>query len=133
LPKFEEKDFDESKKHLIRPLREIMELRNKFVAHRGKNVNEFSFAYLQLKIDGNQRGLRVKTLQRNRPPKSDLPIQIELLDYLIELTESKFRKEADKVWNHILKSFTPEQINILLIARPATPYIKNSAINKDSK
>lgn len=117
-PKLELSDFNEENKYLIDTHEEIMEMRNNFVAHRGNTEHEVGFAYLKLNINDYSRQVKVKQLKRGRPKKESLTDYEKLLDYLIDVCESKFYAAGVKAWKHMLKEYTPDMMAQLKIAGP---------------
>lgn len=118
-PKLEEKDcFDEKHSHLFEAHKSIMELRHNFAAHRGSTEHEMAFAYLKLNIKDLSKQVGVKQLKRMMPKEEDLPLYLELFEYLIDVVEKKFEIAANKLWDHMVKEYSPERMAGLKIAGP---------------
>ncbi len=117
-PKLELTDFDTDHQHLMDTHKELMDMRHNFVAHRGSTQHEIGFAFLKLNIKDYSRQVRVKQIKRISPKPENLPQYIELMDYLIGVSEKKFYEAGVKVWTHMLKEFTPEMLAQLKIAGP---------------
>jgi len=117
-PKLEISDFNEKNEHLIVTHEEIMDMRHNFVAHRGSTEHEVGFAYLKLNINDYSRQVKVKQLKRGRPKKESLTDYEKLLNYLIEVCESKFYAAGVKAWKHMLKEYSPDMMAELKIAGP---------------
>lgn len=118
-PKLEIKDcFTESENALLNIHKEIMHLRHNFVAHRGSTEHEISFPYLKLNIEDYSRQVRVKQVKRRMPSRADLKGYLDLFFHVISIIENKFEKEANKVWNHMLDKYSPEELAYFKIAGP---------------
>lgn len=118
-PKLETKDcFTENDAELFQVHKEIIELRHNYTAHRGSTENEIGFAFLKLNIEDLTRHVRVKQIKRRMPKTEDLPKYLKLFDHLIGIVESKFQREANKVWDQMLEQFKPEELAMFKIAEP---------------
>jgi hypothetical protein len=115
--KLELSDFKE-KKELIPYHNEIMDMRHNFVAHRGSSEHEFGVAYLSLGVSDLSRQVRVTQIKRKSFDKEKIGKYIELLDFLICIVEDKYKKGGEKLWNHMLNEYTPNQFAMFKIAGP---------------
>lgn len=116
--KLELSDFNE-KKELIPYHKEIMDMRHNFVAHRGSSEHEIGVAYLSLGVSDLTRQVRVSQIKRKSFDNEKIDKYIELLDFLISVVEEKYRKGGERLWNHMLNEYTPNQIAMLKIAGPS--------------
>jgi hypothetical protein len=103
-----------------------MDLRHNFIAHRGNTTNEINFGYLKMNVETLQRSVHTKQLKRQLPNDGDIIRYNDLLTHLIDLITQKLYKHADKVWKHMMSTFTPEQIAMLKIAGPTKEVLKKS-------
>lgn len=110
-------DFDK-KKELIPYHNEIMDMRHNFVAHRGSSEHEFGVAYLSLGVPDLTKHVRVKQIKRKSFDSAKVDKYVELLDFLISVVEEKYKKGGEKLWNHMLNEYTPNQLAMLKIAGP---------------
>ena len=110
--------FDKNKE-LIPFHNEIMDMRHNFIAHRGTSEHEFGITYLSLGVDDLSRRVRVKQIKRKTFNKDKIEKYIELIDFLVMCIEEKSQKEAEKLWNHMLNEYTPNQIGLMKIAGPS--------------
>ena len=117
-PKFDRTDFSKDHQHLLDTHNEIMDMRHNFVAHRGSTQHEIGFAYLKLNTKDYSRQVRVKQIKRTGPKPENLSKYIELLDYLIALSEKKFYDAGVKVWDHMLKEYPPDMMAGLKLSGP---------------
>ena len=116
-PKLELVDFGQNKS-VIPFHEELMDMRHNFVAHRGSSKHDLGVAFLSLGVGDLSRQVRVRQVKRKSLDENRLLNYIELFDFLIRIVEEKFRKEAEKLWNHMLQKYTPNQIAVLKIAGP---------------
>lgn len=115
--KLELSDFDK-KKELIPYHTEIMNMRHNFVAHRGSSEHEIGVAYLSLGVSDLARHVRVTQIKRKSFDSVKVDKYVELLDFLISVVEEKYKKGGERLWNHMLNEYTPNQMVMFKIAGP---------------
>jgi hypothetical protein len=115
--KFELKDFGQNNSELLTIHAELMELRHNFVAHRGISKSETIIAYLRLHVKNLTKTVKIKQEKRVKPTKEDITRYLQVIDYLIGLTEKKVYAEGSKVWNHIQSKYKPEMLAALRMVK----------------
>ncbi|UYZ64871.1 hypothetical protein [Hymenobacter weizhouensis] len=120
LPKLEKDCFDSTQTDLLATHERLMDLRHRFLAHRGITDNEFGVAYLTMNLQTYARQAQIKSVKRNMPDRAELLNYRALLVHLIAKVEQKFEKTARKAWRHMLDTYTPQELAHLKLAGPVT-------------
>ena len=117
-PKLEVKDCAFDEPILLETHNKLLQLRHNFVAHRGETDQDIGVSYLKLRLSDLKRSVWVSQHKRNSPDNADLENYIFLFKHLINVVESKFEKLAEKAWDHMLRTYTIEQLALLKISGP---------------
>lgn len=95
----------------------LMELRNKFVAHREDSEHEYSLAFLKLNFEGAaliQVNYKLKVLSKSTPSINDINEYIILFEFLSKIIDEKINDESTKVWETI-KVLQRDQFLLLIL------------------
>lgn len=95
----------------------LMDLRNDFVAHRGETDNEIGISYILIPKGESLEKNNVNFSQIKTTGFSieDLNRIEKLVKYIIEKLAVKIRKSGRKVYDSMLKLFTVEQRNLMIL------------------
>lgn len=95
----------------------LMDLRHKFIAHRGETENEIgiSFILVSKKEPSDITQVHFSQIKMVGFSKEDLDKFEVLIKYLIERLSDKIQKNGQKVQDGMLNLFTPEQLNLMLM------------------
>lgn len=93
----------------------LMELRHKFIAHRGDTVNEVGIAVMLFEKNGTRTQIQYKQVKRMSLSTERLKEARNLIDFLIKYVEQKIQETAQKAHDGYLDMFTPEQLSLLSI------------------
>lgn len=119
-PKLEPKDiFPSDRPKLLETHNSLMHLRHNLVAHRGSTEHEINFVYLKLNIENLSQQVKIKWVRRHRPTDEELKDYVDLIKHLIKTVEEKLFKVADKIWTHLIKNFSPDELSKFKIAGPS--------------
>jgi hypothetical protein len=135
-PKLETKDcFNNDDQELLITHKLLIELRNTLAAHRDDSEYDVGVAYLKPHIQDGSRQIRVKQRKKRKPTSSQLTDYINLFEHIIKVVEEHFEKAGKKVWDHMIKDFTPKELSMLRIAGPDKPIpgkkSENTSTNSD--
>lgn len=98
----------------------LMELRHKFIAHRGETENEIAISYILVPkkdLDDNIQ-VRFSQLKMVGFSNEDLDKFEILANFIIEKLKDKIQKSGEKVRNemlHLFKEYTREQLRLMLL------------------
>ena len=92
-----------------------MELRHKFVAHRGESSNEIRIALMRIHNPSYDKEIIVKQLRQNKPRVELLKDLLKLIEFILPIVEKKYEKAAIKVNKAVLENFTVEQLTKMRI------------------
>jgi len=98
---------------------QVIELRNKYIAHRDNTVNEHTMVFIKVSktgyiLDGDTEDIIISRKLASWRVK-DIKLLLELFELLIEETSDKIQKHGDKAHNAFLQKYTPEQAKSFLI------------------
>jgi len=94
----------------------LMELRHKFIAHRGDTVNEVGIAVMLVPKQGPEpTSMRYKQSKRMSLSGHRLQQAHALITFLIGHVEQKIRQTGQKAHDFYLNEFTPEQLAAMAI------------------
>ena len=97
---------------------DLMDRRNKFVAHKERSPDEIAFAYLKLEIDTSLISVQTIHGKRVSPTANQINSYIKIVNYLHDHVMNRLQELADDVWKHLMKTYTPEQMSFMKIAGP---------------
>lgn len=90
---------------------DIMELRHRFIAHRGDTESEVTAAFMLIpKEDSSGVEIKFKRLKQISFQSDKLKEIRELIDFLVKKLDFKIEKGAKKAKKGMLENFTPEQL-----------------------
>ena len=115
FPKLEVLELFKNKSELKAIHEQIMELRHKFVAHRGESSNEISIALMRIHNPSYDKEIIVKQLRQNKPRVELLKNLLKLIEFILPIVEKKYEKAAIKVSKAVLENFTAEQLTKMRI------------------
>ncbi|WPV65936.1 hypothetical protein [Chitinophaga sp. LS1] len=114
-PKLEPNDLFENNK--LKDVHEyLMDLRHQFIAHRGETEAEIGISFMLIpknKELSDKTELRFSRLKMINFSKEEISKIEELLNYLLQEVHAKIEKAAQKLHDHLLTEFTPEQLNLM--------------------
>jgi len=88
----------------------LMDLRHKFVAHRGESTNEVSMSFMRVHFTLDGKEIVVRQLRQNRPDEGLLKNILTITEHLIPQIVKKYEKAAIKISRSMFKNFTPEEL-----------------------
>ena len=94
----------------------LIELRHKFIAHRGDTANQVDIAVMLFPKEGNERTqMRYKQVRRLSLSEENLQASQSLIAFLIVYVEQKITSTGQRAHDGFLQMFTPEQLAIMTI------------------
>ncbi len=94
----------------------LMELRHKFIAHRGDTANEVDISVMLFPKQGNeQTQMRYKQVRRLSLSVENLKAAQNLIGFLITYVEQRIKETAQKAHDGYLEMFTAEQLSIMTL------------------
>jgi|GEM_PF-1329917 len=93
----------------------LMELRHKFIAHRGEIDSEVGISYMLIPKVGSVEKTQVRFNQLKMVgfPKKDLDNIEILIKFLIEKIFKKIEKSAEKIKDGMLNTFTTKELSLM--------------------
>lgn len=95
----------------------LIDLRNQFIAHRGKTEHEVGIAYIAMPKEdqGEKTQLRFSQLKKTSFSDEDLNNIEPLIQFVIKILLEKIQKSGQKVHDTMLNLFTTEQLTMMMI------------------
>jgi hypothetical protein len=94
----------------------LMELRHKFIAHRGDTANEVGIAVILIPKEGTeQTQMQYKQVRRLSLSSENLQASKNLITFLIAYVEEKIKETGQKAHSGFLEMFTPEELSIMIL------------------
>jgi hypothetical protein len=93
----------------------LMELRHKFISHRGNTAGEVEVSYLLVPNEREDAQVRYHRLKQI---SFDLNMQKKiktLINFILESLERKIQKSGQKTYSAFIKNFTPEEMKFMII------------------
>jgi hypothetical protein len=114
-PKLEATDLFKDRQDLISTHEYLMDLRHNFIAHRGETASEVGIANIYLpkgegKIEVGFRQLKQLSIETERLQEIS-----KLINFMIQVVETKIDKTGQKVHEAYFELFTPEQMTLMLL------------------
>ena len=117
FPKLESSDLFQEGDGNIETHNSMMELRHQFIAHRGDTESEVGISYMLVpkndKIENSQ--IRFGQLKQVAFSEEEINKIESLIKFLIAKVLDKIQKSGQKVYDGMLKIFTPEQLTLMLM------------------
>ncbi len=111
-PKLEPNSIFEDRPDLRKQHDYFMDLRHKFIAHRGKTDDEIGISYIAVsKNEPNKAKLKYRQLKLSGFAKDKLEKFEELFTFVFETLNKKFAKAGNKVYDGMLNTFSKEDLN----------------------
>ena len=116
-PKLESSNLFQEGEDNYKTHKYLIELRHQFIAHRGETDSEIGISYIIIPKSGDldKTQVRFSHLKLTSLSKTDLTKIEILVKYLIEELKVKIQKTGQKIHSGMLKLFTHEQLNKMLI------------------
>ncbi len=96
---------------------ELMNMRHNYIAHRGLTDDDFGVGVFCLNKKTLSQRIYVNQIKRISFDKDNIDLLKELIDTLIQITESKYLKASLKVKKYML-GLNPEKLNQCLLTLP---------------
>lgn len=94
----------------------LMNLRHKFIAHRGDTPNEVDITVMLFPKEGNeQTQMKYKQVKRLSLSEENLMATKDLIDFLIGYVEQKIKDTAQKAHDGYLDMFTPQELSLMML------------------
>ncbi len=94
----------------------LMDLRHQFIAHRGETEGEIGISFMLIPKNGDlsdKTELRFNQLKMVNFSEDEINRIEELLKFILGEVQNKIQKAGQKLHDHLLKEFTPEQLNLM--------------------
>lgn len=113
-PKLEENEVFKENPEYLRTHNKIMELRHKFIAHRGDTESEVVAAFILIpKKDNSVVNIKFKRLKQISFSNTEHIEIRNLIDFLINKLDPKIEKAAEKAKRGMFETFTLEQLALM--------------------
>ena len=94
----------------------LMELRHKFISHRGDTPNEVDITVMLFPKEGNeQTQMRYKQVKRLSLSTDNLNASRELINFLVGHVEQKINDTSQKAHDGFLEMFTAQELAVMMI------------------
>jgi len=95
----------------------LMDLRNQFIAHRGKTESEIGIAFMLIpkKAGDSQSQIRFNQLKQYSFNTQKLTEFENLIKFIISELDKKIQKSGQKLHDGLLGNFTPEQLTFMVM------------------
>jgi hypothetical protein len=116
-PKLEPSKIFENQNEFLSIHDFLMELRHKFIAHRGTTDSEAEIAVLLFPIGKPEKDSQIRFKQlKDISFKEEKIIEIEkLLNFVLSVLEKKIKKSSEKIYKGFFKLFNEKQINAMIM------------------
>lgn len=107
FPKLEESEINEEFKVIHKYLHD---LRNIFIAHRGKSESEMGIGYILVPFEKGPPIFKYSGVKRNRFKKDEITKIQGLINFLLDLVEIKRQKIVDKLYSRFIDEMEPSEL-----------------------
>lgn len=109
-PKLEAKEIFKDNSELEKWHEYLMDLRNRFIAHRTQHIDELGIAYIAINKDTKRKELKCQIRKMSViSPKKMEKIQF-LFKHVYKEILRKLKKSGDRAYERVLKTHTSEQL-----------------------
>lgn len=116
-PKLEPSKIFKNNEDLLKTHLFLMELRHKFIAHRGKTNSEAGIAFMVFPVGRPEENAQIRFKQLKDVSFEDhkmFEIQ-KLLKFILSILEIKIEKSSNKIYKGFFQLFTEEEISVMIM------------------
>lgn len=115
-PKLESSNIFKNQDDHLEAHKFLMDLRNEFIAHRGKTESEIGIAFMLIpKTDGGRSQVRFNQLKQYSFGTKKLFEVESLIKFIIFELDKKIEKSGHKLQDGLLNNFTNEQLAFMIV------------------
>ncbi len=109
-PKLEEKEIFKEKPELIQAHRYIMDLRNRFIAHRTDHIDELGIVYLAIDKESRRTELKFNLMKMSLISPKKMEVLQNLFAHVETIILAKLKKTGDKTYKRLLENYTRQEL-----------------------
>ena len=109
-PKLEEKEIFKNKPELVNAHKYLMDLRNRFIAHRTEHIDELGIAYLSIDKETKRTEIRYSLMKMSVISPKKMEVLQSLFEHVNNTILEKLDKSGTKTYKGLLSKYSPEEL-----------------------
>lgn len=109
-PKLEEKEIFKNKPELANAHKYLMDLRNRFIAHRTDHIDELGIAYLSIDKQTKRTEMRYSLLKMSVISPKKMEVLQNLFGHVNNIILEKLNKSGKKTYKGLLNKYSPDEL-----------------------
>ena len=109
-PKLEEKEIFKNRPEFANAHEYLMDLRNRFIAHRTEHIDELGIAYLSIDKETKRTEMRYSLMKMSVISPKKMEVLQRLFEYVYNIILEKLNKSGNKTYKGLMNKYTPEEL-----------------------